>query len=459
VGGLADRLLIEAGWVVTMDPKLGTIRDGAVLIEGDSVTNVGPAAGIDRTDATVASFPSHVLLPGLVNGHTHVAGCVFRGLLEDRPDHFYGFALPMERELDAAAIRTFSLLGIAELLLSGCTVMNDMFHHSNETAGAAVEMGIRSQIAHKVFDAELGLIGQGVREYDLASGERRLEENVALYEEWHGKDEGRVEIRFGLHAADTCSPELMAMIRSAAEARGAGIHTHVAQSRLEDEYVRSTYGCSSVAHLDRQGLLSPSTIAVHLLFADQADVATLGRTGARVAHCPACVTKVAARLGPLREMYDAGIEVGWGTDWVSMDPWDAMRFGIVATRLVYEDELALGAQEALSRFTMGSATILGWEDNVGSLTAGKKADLILVEADQPHLAPLQDPVGVLVYNASGRDVSHVMVGGEFLVEERRLTRVDAGELVAEAQTLAESIWGRSAPKLALATASFGGRAT
>jgi 5-methylthioadenosine/S-adenosylhomocysteine deaminase len=455
---MAQRLVIEAGWVVPVDLSFQVIRNGAVLIEGDVVKEIGTAAELAGRGTEVLRFPRHVLLPGLVNGHTHVAGSVFRGLLEDRPNHFYGFALPMEAYVGPEDIYTLSMLGIAEQMLAGCTTINDMFHHSAETARAVYEAGIRAQIAHKVFDADLPLIGKGHHEYTLSEGDRRLEENVRLYEQWNGRDGGRIVIRFGAHAADTCSPELLERIRTEADQRGAGVHTHVAQSQREHDYVTATFGCGSVELLRRYGMLGPSTIAVHLLFADEVAIEALARTRTNVAHCPACVAKVAGRLGPFREIYDRGIEVGWGTDWATMDPWDAMRFGIVGLRLAYGDETLLSARDALWRFTMGSATILGWQDEVGSLRAGKKADLILVDVDQPHLSPLHDPIAVLVYNASGRDVTHVMIGGEFVVKDRRLCRIQMSRIVADAQAVAERVWneGSSPEGLALPAARVTG---
>jgi 5-methylthioadenosine/S-adenosylhomocysteine deaminase len=303
-----------------------------------------------------------------------------------------------------------------------------------------VEAGIRAQLAHKTYDIDLPGIGEGRRDYELDRGMRKLAENIALYEQWHGAADGRIGIRFGAHAADTCSPELLREIVAAASAANVGIHTHVAQGRGEYEYLRDTYGKGSVEHLADHGVLGPSTIAVHLLYADSTGVGLLQRTDTPVAHCPGNVLKSSGRLGPMNQVYAAGIRVGWGTDWITMDPWDTMRAGIAGTRQQSEDLFALGAREALRHSTLGSAEALGWADRVGSLEVGKRADLILVDADQPHLAPMADPVGVLVYNASGRDVTHVMVDGTFRVTDRQLAYADTSDIVSHAQAVAERVW-------------------
>jgi 5-methylthioadenosine/S-adenosylhomocysteine deaminase len=435
---VVTRLVLEADWVLPMDAMLDVLRNGAVAIEGNQIVDVGPAG--DVTGDEIRRFPRHVLLPGIVNAHTHVAGAIFRGQLEDRPNHFYGYAMPMERHLDADAIHVLSRLGIAELLLSGCTTMNDMFHHAAETARAAAEAGIRAQIAHKTYDVDLPGVGQGRRDYSLERGMRKLGQNVELHERWHGAANGRIEIRFGAHAADTCSPDLHRKIVAEARAQGAGIHTHVAQGRSEHEYLHDRYGQSSVRFLEDNGVLSRSTVAVYLLYADARDVEMLRRTDTPVGHCPGNVMKSSGMLGPMSEIYATGLRVGWGTDWVTMDPWDAMRAGILGLRLHTNDQLALSAREALRYSTSGSADALGLADRIGSLEPGKKADLILVDIDQPHLAPLDDPFGVLVYNASGRDVTHVMVDGAFLVTDRRLTYADTSELIRDAQATATRVW-------------------
>ena len=425
-----------------MDPERSVIRDGAVWIEDDRIVRTGPG-GEPTPDEEVHDFPRHVLLPGLVNAHTHVAGAIFRGLLEDRPNHFYGFALPKEQFLDADTVHALSMVGIAETMLAGCTTINDMFHFPEATAKAAAQLGTRAQIAQKVYDVDLPRVGDGVREYSSSRGMAKLEANVRLYETWHLRAGEKISVRFGLHAADTCSPELQRAVAAEAESRRAGIHTHVAQTAGEHNYIRERYHKSSVALLHDNGVLGPNTLAVHLLFADDTDVNTLRATHTCAAHCPACVTKVAARLGPLPQIRDAGIRVGWGTDWVSMDPFDAMRFGIVSARLLTDDAVFLNAWEAMWRFTEGAAEALNCEDHLGSLEPGKKADLILLDVDQPHLTPIRDPVPTIVYNASGRDVTHVMIDGEFVVEDRRLCRADVGQLVAAGQEAADRLWQRT----------------
>lgn len=436
------RLTIRAGWVIPVDPDFRVIRDGEVVIEDGRVVSVGPSSAGAPPQGELWEFPRRALLPGLVNVHTHVVGSLFRGLTEDRTDGFYGLALPMEPLLSAQSAAAMSRIGVAEVALGGCTVMNDMFHYSEETARAAVDLGIRAVVEHKVFDTDLPSICTGERRQIPEEGERRLAHNVALFDEWDGAGGGRVKVWFGAHAADTCSPKLLAAISKEARSRGVSMHIHVAQSPEERDFMVERHGFGSIEFLAEQGFLGPDVLVAHVTYATDKGIELLAETDTAVAHCPAILAK-RGRFAPVKELYDAGVRVGWGTDWVSMDPWEMMRFGISGARMRYGRIDLLSAREALWRTTMGSAQALGMASEVGSLEPGKAADLVLVDLDQPHLAPLHDPVTTLIYNASRRDVTHVMVGGRLVVEDGALVAADRTQLVREAQAAAEGIWGQS----------------
>jgi 5-methylthioadenosine/S-adenosylhomocysteine deaminase len=434
-----SRLTIRAGWVIPVDPAFRVIRDGEVVVEEGRVVSVGPAGSGPVADGELREFPRRALLPGLVNVHTHVVGSLFRGLTEDRTDGFYGLALPMEPLLGPQSAAAMSRVGVAEVVLGGCTVIHDMFHFPAGTAAAARDLGIRAVVEHKVFDTDLPTIGTGERRQIPEEGERRLEENVALFDEWDGAGDGRVTVWFGAHAADTCSPRLLAAISHEARSRGASMHVHVAQSPEERDYMAARHGTGSIEFLGEQGFLGHDVVAAHVTYATDKGIELLAETDTAVAHCPAILAK-RGRFAPVKALYDAGVRVGWGTDWVSMDPWEMMRFGISGARMRYGTIGLLSAREALWRTTMGSAEALGMGDEVGSLEPGKQADLVLVDLDQPHLAPMHDPVATLVYNASRRDVTHVMVGGRLVVEDGNLRTADSVRLVREAQAAAEGIW-------------------
>lgn len=432
-------ILVRPGWAVTMDEAYGVVERPEIVVDGADIIEVRREHTLQVSEGTeVLDLPWHVALPGLVNCHTHVAGCVFRAVTEDPTDSFYGLALPTEKYLTAARVRSFSELGILECLLAGCTTLNDMYHFAAETVCAAAEFGVRLQIASKTYDTDVTRLDQG-RFATQELADQRLAENVALYESFHESHDGRIRVRFGAHAADTCSPGLLAGIRSEAESRGAGTHIHVAQSPKERDFMHSHYGLGSIEFLDREGFLGPGAVLAHCVYVSGSEVATLAASGSGMAHCPE-ITAKRGRFAPMRDIYESGALVGWGTDWVSMDPWQVMRAGITISRVHFEDISMLSAREALHHMTLGSAAVLGIGEQVGSLTPGKKADLILVDADQPHLAPMVDPVTTLVYNATGNDVTHVMVNGQLLVKDREPTKADLPAILRSARLAAEEVW-------------------
>ena len=271
-------LVIRAAWVVPVDRAFRVIRGGEVVIDAGRVVSVGPAGHRHLPGARVMDFPHHALLPGLVNAHTHVAGCLFRGLTEDRADGFYGLALPMERHYHDEAIYTLSRLGIAEVLLAGCTVINEIYHGAAETARAAVELGIRAHVAHKVFDTDLASIKTGERLQIPEEGERRLQENIDLYDKWNGAGNGRVQVRFGAHAADTCSVRLLAAHRGrklSAGVPGATSTSPRAPKSVTSWSPRTAPGrSSSSTALD---FLGPDVVVAHVVYATPAGIETLAR--------------------------------------------------------------------------------------------------------------------------------------------------------------------------------------
>ena len=437
-------LVLTGGPVVTVDPSDRVIAKGAVAVRDGRIVAVGDADELARrvSAARTIDTAGHAVIPGLVNVHTHMTGCLFRGLTEDRPGSFWGLALPMERFLSPASTYALSLLGCAEVLRFGCTTINDIYHYMADTARAVRDIGIRAVLAEKILDTDLNRIHEGVHDRLPALGRQKLEWNERLFEVWHQADGGRITVRFGPHAPNTCTPDLLRAIREAATRRNVGLHTHLAQNAEEADFIRDTYGRTSTEYLDDHGILGPDLVAAHLSLATDADVDRFGRAGARMAHCPA-VTATRGRFARMARIYEAGITVGLGTDWLRMNPWDAMRFAITLLRIRTGDWGALSARQALWLMTMGSATALGLEQEIGSIEVGKRADLAIVDLRAPHLQPHADLVSLLVYNGSGHDVRTVLVDGKVVLEDGRPTQVDQESVIDEGCRAAAAIWSQA----------------
>jgi len=426
-------LLITHADVFTLDGDFAVHRGGSVGIRGDRIAgiwradDVPPGAAQRTIDAS-----GHALLPGFVNAHTHVAGCVFRGVLDEgvQGQGLYRVGFPMEQRLTRDDIACLGRLGALEVLLAGCTTINDIYYFPEALAETAEAAGLRAVLANKVFDADLPAIGEGAYRRDARAGRQRLDQNAALIERWHGAAGGRITCRVGTHATDTCSAELLLDAQRLSRAYRVGLHIHVAQSAREVAHIDQTHGTSPVRYLERLGVLGPDVIAVHCTFVEPDDIRVLAHTQTRYAHCATMYPRRGV-FPPLAAILDAGVVTGFGTDWVRMDPWVGMRQAINAVRLLARDPDLLTAREALALSTIEAARVLGLDHEIGSIEPGKKADLMLVDLRRPHLQPFYGTAAGLVYNVHGRDVDTVIIDGRIVVEGGRCLTLDAAAVLNE----------------------------
>ena len=438
-----NQTLIKNAVVLTVDDTDTVWQKGWLLIEGERIARMGQGdAPAPEENCRVINAEGKAVMPGIVDVHTHVCGSLFKGMTEDAPNGFYGLALPMERLLTGESTYTLSLLGAAECLLAGVTCINDIYHYMRDTARAVAQLGMRGVLAHKIIETDLARIQYGDYTRIPAEGAARVEENVRLIEEYHGAAGGRIRCKFGPHATDTVSVELARKIVELGRQYRVGFHTHVAQKPQEVAFLKETYGLTPVEYLRETGLMGEDLTAAHCIYTTDEDIRLLAQGGCMVAHCAEMSGK-RGNLMPVQKMYAAGVKVGLGTDWVTMDPWTNLRTAIVVDRIGGCGLEEMNARLALRRSTIEPARHLGLGEEIGSLEPGKKADLILLDLGTPALRPLfDDPASTVVYNAGRGDVDTVMVDGELLVENRLLLRCDLSELLADGQRVASEIYDR-----------------
>lgn len=433
----ADVVLVDkdcAGWSQLL-------RNGAVVIEGDKIAAVGPTSKIamDYTSFDLTIDGQHkIVLPGFVNAHAHVAGSFLRGLLEDIPNHFYGYALPLEKFLTRDSIRTFSLLGAVEALRNGITCINDHYYHSDQVARAFAASGIRGIVAETVLDVDMGKLKDGKYRHNIDSGMKALDKGAKLVSDWSGRGDGRISCRIGVHATDTCSEELLLKSNELAKKLGVGIHMHLAQTAKEVAYIEETHGKGPVGYLGDLGILSDRIVAAHLNYAKDSELALLSTNKVGAVQCPTIYGKMCVK-SKLDWFAEQAVPCGLGTDWLSMDIWDNMRSAIGISRTLTGREV-MTAPKALEFATMGSAKVLGMDSSIGSIEPGKKADLVIVNTRSAHMSPLRNAIQNAVYYASTGDVETVFVNGELVVNSGKTTQVSEDETIQKAQILAEEIW-------------------
>jgi 5-methylthioadenosine/S-adenosylhomocysteine deaminase len=444
---VSESTLIRDATIVTNDRNRRIIQGGSLVVEKDKIGAIGKTDDVKKAYGNTSQeidAKGKIVIPGLVQVHTHVMGHLFKGFTEDgAEDAFYRTCLPMEDFITAKDAYWLSLAGSTETLKFGTVMINDIFHYSSETAKAIRDIGMRAIIEHKVFDVEsLSNIQHMNYSRDYEAGKSRLKANEKLITEWHGAANGRIHCWIGNHAPDTNSPELLKAGRKLADQYKVGIHTHVAQSKREVQYVKQQYGKTSVQFLDSIGFLKPDVVCAHLAFATVDDIKILERTGANMAHCPVIMGKFGS-FPLIKDFLNSEVKIGLGCDWVTLNPWDEMRSAIEITRAITQDISLQNAQRAFEMITLQSSRILQVDDHLGSLETGKKADLVIIDPKKPNLAPMKEVLQSLVYNMTGNEVETVMIDGNIVVEKGRTTMVDEETTVQRAQEIAESIWSQA----------------
>lgn len=432
----ADHVIFNAT-VIPILAEGQVIARGFVAIRGNTIAAVGEMHEAEpwlRTARQLTDASWAAVLPGLVNVHTHLAAGIFRGLLDEGTGGrgLYDIAFPMEGNLGSDDIYWLGLLGCIEVLKAGCTTANDIYYHALRLADAVDQVGLRAILAEKIFDADLARIGQGDYTRDRSRGTDKLAANVKLVEERHGSAEGRIQCRIGTHATDTCSTDLLRDAQKEAKQLRVGLHIHVAQSPIEMAHIREMHSRTPVEYLSDLGLLGSDTLAVHCSNNTDSDLDLMAQSNTAYACCPTMYPR-RGRFPRLLEFRNRHIRIGFGTDWIRMDPWEGMRNTMSAIRLLNQDPELLPAAELLDLQTMGSARALGMEQEIGSLEVGKKADLILIDLRAAHLQPYYETLPGLFYSAYPSDVHTVIVDGRLVVKDRTVVTVDEATVLSEVQ--------------------------
>jgi 5-methylthioadenosine/S-adenosylhomocysteine deaminase len=432
-------LLLTGAWVLTQNPGRETFHPGAVAIKGEAIVAVGPVAELQARYVPVQAlnYPRGLILPGLINAHTHAAMALFRGLADDLPleEWLNSYIFPAESRLNGDFVYWGTRLAVAEMLLSGTTTFCDMYLFADAVARAAAATGIRAVVGEVLYDFPSPNYGPP------AAGLKFSEE---LCRTWRGHPRLRVAIQ--PHAVYTCSPELLQECGDLADKFDTRLIIHLSETHREVSDCQARYGATPVAHLDRLGLLSPRLVADHAVVLSEEDLELLAVSGAGVAHCPESNMKLASGLAPVSDLLRLGVPVGLGTDGCAsnnnLDLVQEMDTAAKLQKLRYLDPTVLPATAALDLATTGSARVLGLEAEVGALVPGLKADLVVLDLDQPHLTPMYEPYSHLVYAATGADVQTVLVHGRVLVQDRRLLAFDLEETMARARELSLELPGR-----------------
>jgi 5-methylthioadenosine/S-adenosylhomocysteine deaminase len=436
-------LLIRGGTVLTMNDAFEVIEGDVAIVDG-RIAAIGSNVG-GRFDRVVEARGGYVL-PGLIQTHIHLCQTLFRGYADDLTlmDWLRTRVWPMEAAHTPASLRAAARLATTELLSSGTTLVLTMetVHDTDVVFEAVAESGMRATIGKCMMDFDAQVPAR-LREQTQAS----LDESIALRRRWHGAAGGRLHAAFAPRFAVSCSRELLEAVASLSRQDRALVHTHASESREEIAIVRKmTGGLGNLEYFADLKLASPHLCAAHCVWADDRDQQLLADHDVKVMHCPASNLKLGSGIAPVPEMRARGITVSLGADGAAcnnrLDMFEEMRLAGILQAMRREPGI-LPAREILAMATRAGARTLGLDAEIGSLEVGKRADVIVVDRDRPHLAPGPDPYSTLVYAARGSDVRTTIVDGELLVDDFTPVRVDRAEIAVEARAAARDLASRA----------------
>lgn len=436
-----DTLIINAT-VLTMDEKLTQYDPGAVAVSGDSIVAVGPEAELKKeyTAKEVVDCGGKILMPGLVNAHTHVPMTLIRGLADDlRLDVWLmGYMLPVERQfVSPEFVRLGTLIACAEQIRSGVTTFNDMYFFEDDIAQAAADAGMRA------------VCGESVMKYP-APDAPSYDDSLAYAREFIKKWKGHPLIvpAIAPHAPYSTNPEIIRACVDLAKEFDVPLHIHISETAFEVENMRKEQGMPVIPYVKKLGLFEARVIAAHCVHIDTGEIRTLQHANAGVSHNPSSNLKLASGFAPVQKMLEDGLNVGIGTDGPAsnndLDMFEEVRLASFVAKAASNDPTVLPAATALTMATRLGAQALHIGHLTGSLEAGKRADMILVDTNPLHNTPRfkRDPLNAysqLVYASKSTDVTDVMVNGKWLMRDHQLLTLNEKELIAQARELAVKI--------------------
>ena len=431
-----DRI-IAGGTILTLDKDDTKMEAGALAIDGDTIVAVGLARELKKQffSRELIDTADCLVMPGLVNGHTHAAMTCFRGMADDLELMVWlnDYIFPAEaKNVDPELAYWGSLLAAAEMIKSGTTTFCDMYIFEDETARAAKQAGLRCLLGEVLFDFPSP---------NFQTPAEGLAYTRKLIEKW--VDEPLINIVVEPHSLYTCSPALLIEAKSIADAYQLPYATHLLENPSEQARLCGQYGKKPMVFLKEIGYLTENFLAFHCVCLDEEDIGLFADQGCRAVHVPESNMKLASGVAPVPAMQKAGITVGLGTDGCAsnnnLDMFQAMDAAAKLHKVMSLDPTVMKARTVLRMATCEGARALGMEKLTGSLEVGKKADIAIIDCNKPHLTPLYNEYSHLVYAAAGADVDTVLINGQVVMRHRQLLTIDEREIMARVRELAVKI--------------------
>ncbi len=414
------KILIKNGYVVSM---------ASDIIKTDLLIEDGRIAFIGNTDVAadkVIDATNKVVMPGLINAHSHVSMALFRGYSDELPlsDWLRKKIWPIEDKMKAEDVYYASMLSGIEMIKSGTTTFNDLYFFEEETAKMAEKLGMRAILSRCA-------IGDG------EESARRFEEAEELYNNWHNKCEGRIRVCVGLHAPNTCRPDTIKKGVQLADKLGTPIHIHYLETKDEISFVSDTYLSTVTDYLKKLGLFNYHVMLAHGVYINDADIEVLKDISGGIIYNPISNMKHGNGFTNISKLMKNGINVALGTDGQgstnTLDMFEEIKLAAYLQKGMNYNATAISAEDVLRLATIDGAKVLGIDSEVGSLEVGKKADIIIIDLNKPHLCPIHNIYSTLAYSVNGADVETTIIDGKVVMENRCVQNVNEQEIMGECE--------------------------
>ncbi len=428
-------LMITNGMVLTMNQEKVVHDNGTVVIKNNRILAVGDASLADDYQAdAVIDADGDIVMPGLINTHTHVSMTVFRSLADDVPDRLHRYIFPLEAKLVSRdMVRIGANLGNVEMVKGGVTTYADMYYFEDEVAKTVDAIGMRAVLGESVIKFPVA---------DAANAEEGIAYALRFIDEY--RDHPRITPAFAPHAPYTNTTEILKKVADLSLQNDVPVLIHLAESDREVvDIAERSEGLSPVGYMAAIGALNENLVGAHMILVDDSDIELVKRSGMGVAHNMSANIKSAKGVSPALKMYDQGIRIGLGTDGPmsgnTLSTIDELNQVAKVHKLVSKDRAAMPPLKVVDMATMGAARALHMEDEIGSLEAGKLADIIVIDTKAPNMVPVYNPYSALVYSANSANVRHSVVGGKLIMKDRQLLTVDEDRIRGEALAFTEIV--------------------
>ncbi len=417
-----DVIVKNASIIVTMDNKRRILKNFSIGIEESRIVEI--SENIPCEADFVIDAKGKLVIPGLINTHTHAAMTLFRGLADDMPlmKWLREEIWPTEAKLKASHVYAGTLLACMEMISGGITCFNDMYFYPEMVAKSIEETGIRGVISYAMFDFGRSEMAESI----VKEGEHLIKE--------YGKSEGRVRVALAPHAPYTCSEELLKLAKETADKHGLILHIHVSETKEEVKDIKEKTGKTPVEYLDKIGFLDKNVIAAHMVWLTDRDLSIVKKRKVKVSHNPISNLKLASGIARVDDMVNKGIVVSLGTDGAasnnSLDMFETMKTCAILQKIHKNNPEALKAEKVLEMATINGAKALGLEKEIGSIEVGKRADIVIIDLKHPNLIPITNPISHLVYTAKACNVDTVIVDGKIIMENREFRTIDYDRVIS-----------------------------